>query len=291
MTPRFQLVQLRNGSWSIRDLEVAETYHPVVGPAAEADALYVRQLRIADRLRAVREEPFVVWDVGLGAAANPLAVAHSVRAETGRLRVLSFDHTLEPLRFALRHAGCLQYLHGFEAGVRNLLDQGQSTFRSGAVTVDWTLHLGDFPTVLHGPEAPAWPAPNAILFDAFSPARNPSMWTLPLLTRLRLLAHEASPCALATYSRATLVRVSLLRAGWIVGVGCSTGEKDETTVAANQASLVERPLDDTWLLRAMRSCSAEPMTTVPYVQAPMSPATREALRDHPQFAGSAIRTG
>jgi hypothetical protein len=72
------LVYLRNGARSIRALAEAETFHPVIGPAREAEALYVRQLRLPERVREASGE-FVVWDVGLGAAANALTVIQLVR--------------------------------------------------------------------------------------------------------------------------------------------------------------------------------------------------------------------
>src|SRR4029434_1488788 len=74
----FELVQLRNGSWSMRACKERETFHPVIGPAAEADALYVRQLRLRERL-AHRSEEFVVWDVGLGGAANVIRLLQATR--------------------------------------------------------------------------------------------------------------------------------------------------------------------------------------------------------------------
>jgi len=282
MSEAYQLVQLSNGSWSVRSLEAAETFHPVVGPAAEAEALYVRQLRIRERLTAAGEG-LVIWDVGLGAAANVLTLLRSIRDLSGRIRVLSFDQTLEPLRFALRNAPRLGYFGGHEPEVETLLASSRAVFPSGALAVDWSFHPGDFPTALGSAEADAWPPPHAILFDAYSPARNPGMWTLPLFSRLRELSPDSRPCALATYTRATLVRVTLLRAGWRVGIGNATGEKDETTVAANHSSLIEQPLGPDWWRRALRSTSAEPLQDAVYRQHPMSESTRAALERLPQF--------
>lgn len=282
----YQLVQLPNGSWSVRSLEAAETFHPVVGPVAEAEALYVRQLRIRERLAACGGGELVVWDVGLGAAANVLTLLHAARDLPGRIRILSFDHTLEPLRFAVQNAGRLGYFGALEPEVRSLLQHSRTRFHCGALAVDWSTHTGDFPTALRSPESTTWPSPNAILFDAYSPARNAAMWTLPLFTRLRELSPDDSPCALATYTRATLVRVTLLRAGWRVGIGSATGEKDETTVAANHDALIERPLDCLWWGRALRSSSAEPLAEGVYRQQPMSESTRTALEHLPQLRRS-----
>ena len=50
--PGYSLVTLANGVRSVRSHAEAETFHPVIGPVAEAEALYVRQLRLRERLAA-----------------------------------------------------------------------------------------------------------------------------------------------------------------------------------------------------------------------------------------------
>jgi hypothetical protein len=80
-----------------------------------------------------------------------------------------------------------------------------------------------------------------------------------------------------------MLRVTLLLAGFYVGVGHATGEKEETTIAANTMDLITEPLDRRWLERAHRSSSAEPMWEPVYRQAPLAPATWEKLQQHPQF--------
>src|SRR5512138_3821308 len=97
-TPRYRIVKLASGAHSVHSLAHAETFHPVVGPVSEAEALYVRQLKLVERLQQHPGE-FVVWDVGLGAAANPLTFVRAAERVPGRLRLVSFDHTLEPLKF------------------------------------------------------------------------------------------------------------------------------------------------------------------------------------------------
>jgi tRNA U34 5-methylaminomethyl-2-thiouridine-forming methyltransferase MnmC len=124
------------------------------------------------------------------------------------------------------------------------------------------------------------------MFDAFSPATNPAMWTQPLFSNLfRLLAPDR-PCSLPTYSRSTMLRVTLLLAGFYVGIGHATGEKEETTIAANTLSLIAEPLDRRWLLRARRSTSAEPLWEPVYRQARLSPGTWDKLQQHPQFSAA-----
>jgi hypothetical protein len=200
------------------------------------------------------------------------------------LRLISFDHTAEPLAFALEHTQHLDYLVGHERLLCQLLEQRRASLSSGHQQVEWEFHSGDFPTLLKEPTAGRLPKPHAIMFDAFSPAKNPAMWTEPLFADLYRLLDPQRPCALPTYSRSTILRVTLLLAGFFVGVGHATGEKEETTIAANTLELIEEPLDGRWLQRAHRSTSAEPMWDPVYRQAPLAPETWDKLQQHPQFA-------
>ena len=280
---RYQLVRLNNGICSVRSLADAETFHPVVGPVAEAEALYVNQLKLRERLQNHSGE-FVIWDVGLGAAANALTVLRATREIACHIRLVSFDHTLEPLEFALKHTAELGYFGGYENHLKQFLCGHRVTFQDGPQTVNWEFHHGDFPTLLKSKISNLkFQKPHAILFDAYSPARNPAMWTLPLFTNLFQLLDPKRPCALPTYSRSTILRVTLLLAGFFVGVGHATGEKEETTIAANDLSLIAEPLDRRWLERARRSHSAEPMIEPVYRTAPLSDKTWKKLQLHPQF--------
>jgi tRNA U34 5-methylaminomethyl-2-thiouridine-forming methyltransferase MnmC len=278
----YRIVKLASGAHSVRSLAHAETFHPVVGPVAEAEALYVRQLRLLERIATHRGE-FVIWDVGLGAAANAVTVLRATRELPCSIRIVSFDHTLEPLEFALRHTAHLDYLIGYEDRLSSLIRERQVSFKDGLQSVAWEMHLADFPTLVAEPSAPGLSKPHVIMFDAFSPAKNAAMWTEPLFAHLYHLLNPNRPCALPTYSRSTMLRVTLLLAGFWVGIGHATGEKEETTIAANAPELIEEPLDSRWLERARRSTSAEPMWEPVYRQAPLATETWAKLQQHPQF--------
>ena len=280
--PGYRIVKLSSGAHSVHSLAHHETFHPVVGPVVEAESLYVRQLNLAERFRSQQDE-FVIWDVGLGAAANSVTVLRALHGIPGKIHLVSFDHTLEPLQFALQHTSALPYLVGYEAPCSQLIEHQQVSFQNGPQKVSWEMHLADFPTLLTQPGAQRFAKPHAVMFDAFSPAKNPAMWTGPVFAGLFRLLDPNRPCALPTYSRSTLLRVTLLIAGFYVGVGHATGEKEETTVAANTMSLVAEPLDLRWLERVRRSSSAEPLWEPVYRQASLSPETWQKLREHPQF--------
>jgi tRNA U34 5-methylaminomethyl-2-thiouridine-forming methyltransferase MnmC len=278
----FRLVRVAGGVHSVRCEVSGETFHPVIGPVAEAEALYVRQLRLIERMRS-GTDPFVIWDVGLGAAANVITVLRVAREVSRPLALRSFDRTLEPLRFALSRREELGYFTDYQEPVERLLSDGCARFVNGGQEVSWELSPGDFPSLLRSDGAARWPKPHAILFDAFSPARNPEMWTAGLFEGLFQLLDPDRPCALATYSRSTMLRVTLLLAGFWVGAGHATGEKEETTIAANVPELVDLPLGEAWLRRARHSTGAEPLVEAVYRQAPLREETWERLLQHPQF--------
>jgi hypothetical protein len=325
MEPPFKIVRVGD-VLSIHFSDYGETIHPAIGPAAEAEALYVRQLKLRERFAETKDE-FVIWDIGLGAAANALGVLHATKNISGRLRLISFDNTIEPIRFALQHASELGYFSGYEEIVGRLIsaDDKRFEFQNGRQPVSWELHVGDFPALMNNirsadetsparkyedrsPVLPLIggegrgevdhlsnisvktasfskiPAPRAILFDPFSPKKNPAMWTQSIFNNLFRRLDPKKLCSLATYSRSTMTRVSLLLAGFFVGVGEATGAKEETTIAANTLHLIEKPLCQNWLERARISTSAEPLSEGLYRQAPLSPQTWEKLRQHSQFS-------
>lgn len=232
----------------MRSLLHAETFHPVVGPMAEARELHVAQSRLDLRLEQV--SPLIIWDVGLGAAANAIAVLESIASRSERVELHSFDHSLAPLEFAVKNAESLGYLSKWREHAAALVDKG----RVDVGSLVWFFHPGDFRQQIVAPPAPA---PHAILYDPYSPAANPGMWSLDHFRRLRATLSE--PCTLTSYSRSTAVRVTLALAGFWVGKGASTGEKDQTTVAATHRELLAAPLGREWLGRVQRSTKSAPL--------------------------------
>lgn len=284
MADEFDLVRLGNGAWGIRSREYGEVCHPGTGPIVEAEALYVRGLDLARRMQGVNGE-FVIWDVGLGGGANAAAVLRAATPLEVSVRLISFDRTLGALEFALRNAEVLGYPKTFLEAGWGMLKEARVVWAHGRSRVVWERVMGDFPTLMREGSGAVWPPPRAILFDPHSPAANPEMWTLPLFRDLHGRLDAGRPCAMATYSRSSAVRVALLLAGFWVGTGEATATKEETTLAANTRALVRSPLGARWLERVRRSSAAEPWTDRPGEARPLSADTWNRLRAHPQFEG------
>ena len=282
----FELVALSGGIHSLRSRRNGQTFHPVVGPVAEADAVHVRGTQLVERANALPPGgPFVIWDVGLGAAANALAAVRALRAGyrgANRVVMRSFDLGTAAVEFALANAEALGYPLGDEPALRALVKDGAARAAIGAGLLDWEVILGDFPALLAGKAG--LPAPHAVFFDPYSPGVNPEMWTLEVFAALHARLRAETPCLLTTYTRSTAVRVTLLLAGFFVGVGRATGEKDETTTATNTPALLERPLGRGWLEKKVyASTNAAPLRASGDMRGPIREEDFERLRAHPQF--------
>lgn len=219
------------GFSSIRHRASGEIMHSVTPPIEEARELYVAQSRLPQRLREDTVEPLIIWDVGLGAAANAMAAIHcyeETAAEMAPLtvrpmQVISFENDLDSLRLAVSHNHRFPYLrHRAPSGI---LARGEWCARKHP-DLSWKLVPGEFREVLT--TAPA--LPDLIFFDMFSHRTNGDEWTVEAFRTLFAAVGEKA-AELFTYSTSTAVRVALLAAGFHVARGRATGVKAETTIA------------------------------------------------------------
>ncbi len=282
MTSDFELVTLKNGMRSLREAANGETFHPVVGPWEEASLLHVKQQRLIERAGSIADRPFVIWDVGLGAGANAIGVIEEFRESIGTgVELHSFDRTTAPFEFAIAHPKDLEYLGGHGESARALIDHRKVDVSDW---VTWFLHLGDFCELVSSTTAPP---PDAILYDPYSPKANLEMWTVSHFQQLRQRLLPDVPCLLTNYTRSTAVRVTLLLAGFFVGIGDGIGEKDQTTVASNTLDLLKNPLGPEWLKRVKNSTGSAPVR-MDQKPGPIGEQEWELVCGHRQFRKSEV---
>jgi len=242
--PEFEVVVTSMGVPSIRNKILNEIMHNPVGPEKEAKDLYVIPSRMQERLES-GEGPLVIFDVGLGAAANALAAIECFfQAQTSRsLHLISFERNLELLKFTLFHKNYFPLVLKHAELLETLLETRK--VQVGKLT--WELHEGLFANTLENATA----NPEVIFYDPYSPKMNPEMWSLDAFLKLKkfLDRQPKLACQLLTYSQATPVRSALIGAGFFVGYGPSTGLKEETTHAATERDLLPLPLDQKWYRR------------------------------------------
>jgi queuine tRNA-ribosyltransferase len=278
----------------IRDTVSGEVMHPGSDSAQEAQSLYVEQSRLLDRLSSPpaessppggsatpaasssSAEPLVVWDVGLGAAANAMAAILAVEnlgpAVVRPLRLVSFENDLDSLKLALDHPGWFAHLRHAAPGA--LLREDR--WNSPTSPIEWVLLNGDF--ALRKFEAPP---PDIVFFDPFSFKTDSALWTLQAFRELAKACADKST-ELFTYTYSTSVRAAMLAAGFHVAKGRATGPKGETTVAlsprAARTAHGRELLGQEWLKKWARSDAQ-----VPFGSAEPDDVWREAILAHPQF--------
>jgi queuine tRNA-ribosyltransferase len=266
---RFEIVLTSLGVPAVRDAEVGEVMHPVIGPDVEAERLYVAQSRLRERL-AEDGPPLVLLDVGLGAGSNALAALRAAEGAPARgrgLELVSLERDLGALRLAASDDGAARL--GLDDLSRTALRAIAEAGRFEGRRTRWRVVVGDAREALAREALEA----DVIFWDPFSPKANPELWTVGAFAAAR--ARCGPRAALYTYSTATAVRAALLLAGFHVGVGDPSGPKQQTTAAATDPALLARPLDLRWLERLARSSAPFPD------DAP--PDALERIRAHPQF--------
>jgi queuine tRNA-ribosyltransferase len=297
----FEVVSTRAGALAMRSLVDGEVMHPGVGPLAEAETLYARQSRLAERLRGHDRDILTLFDIGLGAASNALAaraVAEAAPADAARLRIVSFERDVGALALALEAGAPFGLVGDAAEAARELLANG----RHASARCEWILLRGDIlsslaalaestradtaadlaidlaadPAIDLAADLAIDLAADLVFWDPFSPRANPSLWTIAAFAAVRRVARAR--CTLITYSASTATRVALLAAGFAVGVGDAVGEKAQTTMAAVDAADLQRPLTRDWLARLARADAPLPSDAPPDVVARVSSSPQFAAR-------------
>ena len=276
---RYEVI-VREGVGHVRDTVSGEVMHSVNDPAEEARSLYVEQSRLRERLAEPAAAPLVVWDVGLGAAANAMAAIRAVEemraasagAPARGLLLVSFENDLDSLVLALRHPAWFKHLR--HPAPRRILAEDRWT--CAAAAVEWRLMRGDFRATQR-----VAPPPDLIFFDPFSFKTDAALWTLDAFRELAQLC-ASQPVELFTYSYSTSVRAALLAAGFHVARGRGTGPKAETTIGLSpRAALLPHGrelLGPEFLAKWHRSDAQAPPGTTPG-----DDSWRASVTDHPQF--------
>ncbi len=285
---QFEVHLAKEGFGAIRHVASGETMHAHTSPMDEARSLYVEQARVRERVRLsgnsnpAEAEPLVIWDVGLGAAANAIAAIHCYQEEADSgavrpLRVVSFENDLDALRLACQNLKHFPYLrHGGPGG---LLERGEWHSKKYP-GLHWYLVEGDFQEGM----ARSPFAPDLIFFDLFSSRTNAEAWTLESFQRL-YAACAGRDVELFTYTSSTAARVAMLGAGFHLAKGRATDWQSETTIAFTPGALTrgtaERHdgLGSSWLSKWKRSQARFPRDLVESEYE----AFERVILDHPQF--------
>jgi len=271
----YEIHRAWEGFSSIRQISSGEIMHSRTDPIEEARQLYIEQSRLAKRLQS---ESLIIWDVGLGAAANAMAAIECYEeSSTMRpLRIISCENDLDSLRLALANPQNFAYLRADAANA--IVTDGEWSWRG----LRWSLLLGDFLERMNQA-----PPPDLIFYDVFSTRTSAELWTAGTFRKL-FEACAGRAAELFTYTCSTANRAALLAAGFFVAHGRNAGDKTETTIALTPAALpsTRKPKRDLlsrdWLAKWERSAAKFPSDIAPNERS----AFEKIIRDHEQFRNS-----
>jgi len=268
------------GFSSVRQISSGEIMHSRTDPMEEARQVYVEQTHFAERLREQSGEPLILWDAGLGAAANVMAAIECYETSDPKrpLQIVSFENDLDSLRLAVANTDSFPYLRAEPTNA--ILAAGE--WQSPGGELRWELIRGDFATTMTQA-----PPPDVIFYDMFSSKTSAELWTAGIFQKLFAIC-RGRVTELATYTCSTANRAALLAAGFFVARGRNAGEKEETTIAmtpaAARAPFAQQSdwLSHDWLARWERSAAKFP------ADIPLSERARfeKTIREHEQFRNS-----
>lgn len=225
--PGHQWVETEDGSYTLHSERFDENCHSTSGAQAETQLHYLEGCCVAELL--TQEHPLRLLEVGFATGLGwrmTRDLAHRTPQSSLDFVSLEIDESLatwaEP-GLTRHEAQGLRWYEKTEdnARLRVLIGDARATL---------PLWSHRFPEKFH-----------ALYQDAFSPKRNPTLWSVEWFQLLGALAVPGA--RLSTYSASVSIRKALIEAGWGVTNGATFGPKRSSTRARWQESSSAEVLD------------------------------------------------
>lgn len=214
LPPGHSLVPTEDGSYTLFSEQFQEACHSTSGAKSETILHYLNGCKVIER--SERLSPFTILEVGFGLGIGFLTTLEKMPKDRKWTFIsLEIDRNLLDW-FREEHPELNLKWEG------NLLKGQGENFELIVIQGDARIELPKFlethPVSFH-----------AIYQDAFSPKRNPVLWTTEWFELLKKYSHEE--VILSTYSASTSIRKSLHVTGWGVQKGEKFGPKRTSTRA------------------------------------------------------------
>lgn len=222
LPPGHQLVETEDGSFTLFSEAFQEACHSTSGARAETLLHYVEGCQIKNKLKV--HQPLVILEVGFGLGIGFLTTFDELPA-TASWHFVSMEidkQLLEWFRLKFSDHPFLKNLSWKRIGELEILEAKTSTQQLTILAGDGRETL----PVYVSTQNIKW---HAIYQDAFSPKRNPILWTKEWFSFLK--AHADENVILSTYSASNSIRKSLAESGWKIQKGEKFGPKRTSTRA------------------------------------------------------------
>jgi len=213
--PHHQLLATQDGSLTLYNEKFQEGCHSTHGAKSETIFHYIEGCKIIDRLNAY-DSPFSILEVGFGLGVGFETTLEKIPQDSF-IRFISLEFDLELLQW-YQDKSSLPLVWTKTLGVNALVaktDRFELIILAGDARE--TIKVIS-PGSIH-----------AIYQDAFSPKKNPLLWTVEWFNDLRKISHP--DVYLSTYSSSLSIQKSLIEAGFKLNKGEAFGKKRSSTRA------------------------------------------------------------
>jgi tRNA U34 5-methylaminomethyl-2-thiouridine-forming methyltransferase MnmC len=207
-----------------------EACHNLTGAYEETIYNYILGCKIPEQIAS--HQDLHILDVGFGVGVGLLAVIDEIRKFDGKIfeKKLTYSSIeLDEELFLWSMNNTLPFVKLARKDIGNeLFYTGEYLIKEG-FSLGITVFIGDGRLTL--PIArERLPAMSAVFQDAFSPKKNPMLWSVEWFSFLREISRK--DVRLSTYSSSVSIRKSLLKAGWQIVNAKGFGQKRTMTKAS-----------------------------------------------------------
>ena len=231
LPPGHTLVTTEDGSITLFSEAFQEACHSATGAKTETILHYIEGCKILEKTKS--HSPLIILEVGFGLGVGFLTTLEKIPADK-KWHFISMELDRNLLQWFCDHHPELKLEWN-----DNILETTFENFKLTIIQGDARKKLPDYfknhPQKVH-----------AIYQDAFSPKRNPTLWTKEWFELLKNYSHP--DVILSTYSASGSIRKSLHETGWGLHKGEKFGAKRTSTRA-----FLNRPSDPEILLQMERS--------------------------------------
>lgn len=215
----YQWILTEDGSHTLHSELFGETCHSTSGAKTETLLHYLEGCHVKERLRSYPQ--FQILEVGFGLGIGLLTTLDVLRVEHP-WHFVSLEIDPDLVKWFLE-----EYQH--LPIVKNAKWTSEKIVHSQFENIELTILIGDARRELAPFLKDSTLKFHAIFQDAFSPKRNPHLWTVEWFSLLKKHSHQE--CILSTYSASSSIRKSLIHSGWVIKKGHKFGPKRSSTRA------------------------------------------------------------
>ena len=221
-----------------------ENYHSVAGAEAEALQKFIKPSKLEVLLS--KNKTLHLLDIGFGLGYNAIAAIKTSINTESKISITSLEMDNKTLDLA-------KAIFPFDSLESKIINSLSDKMKWANDSNKIQLLLGDARQTINRCTNICF---DIIFLDAFSPLKNPELWTYDFLKILfKIMSKDA---ILVTYSAAFAVRGALIKCGFHVGTTEPFGRKKGGTIASKNSINIETPLTETELNIIQKSTAGTP---------------------------------